>query len=253
MSKAPIYSDCKFINKNTYLYYANSNEDHLESPPKGIVIEFPGLGGNSCLGGTMERGSYSSEKAIAFGKKGILVLYLFPGPWSWGNKGAIRMADAVVDAIAHKYTLGKDFPLVACGGSMGGLGALMYAAKSRHEISGVSVACPCVDALSTFDSHPDFLRTYISAVAPYDMELEDGLKDISPINFINVMPKGQYFICSDGKDQYFTEEQCDQYVQKLAEAGHKVEYHRQPGLLHGEFYPEILEKLYNSIETAILR
>ena len=44
------------------------------------------------------------------------------------------MADAVVDAVAEKYGLKNNFPLAVCGGSMGGVGALMYAADSKRAV-----------------------------------------------------------------------------------------------------------------------
>ena len=247
------YNDSKYINKDTLLYYANTNEDFLSFPVKGVVIEFPGLDGGSCLGGSMTRDSYSTEWAERFGKKGILLVYLFPGPWSWGAKASMRMANAVIGAIFDKYTLPNGFPLVSCGGSMGSVGALMFAAESEYKLCHAAVACPCADIPDRLDCHPDFPRTYISAAAQYDMELEDALKMFSPIHRISDLPEITYFICSDGADELFPEEQCDLYVEKLKNAGLTVEYYKQPGLGHGGFTPEIREKLHLSIESAILK
>lgn len=246
------YNDRKFINEDTYQLYANTNEDFLTLPVRGIVVEFPGLGGGSCLGGQMDRKPYGNFRVKDFAGKGIVVAYLFPGPWSWGNRGAVRMADAVIDAIAGKYGLEGDFPLVACGGSMGGVGSLMFAAYSRHKISQVVAACPCVDVPECFGCHDDFPRTYISAVACYDMELDEALRSISPIHCIDKMPKTEYFICCDDDDEIFPKEQCDLYVEKLKQAGYSVEYHTQPGLVHGEFLPDVREMVHSRIEKAIL-
>ncbi len=246
------FCDKKMINKDTYLSFANTNEEHIVLPIKGIVVEFPGLGGSSCLGGSIDMKSYSDEHTIDYGQNGIIAAYVFPGPWSWGNRGAIRIADAVVDAIMEKYNLKADMPIVVCGGSMGGLGALMYAIHSRFKVAMVAAACPCIDALDRMGAHPEFPRTYISAVASYDMELEDGLKEISPIYRIPDMPKTAYFICSDAEDEVFPEAQCDLFVEKLKEAGHDVEYYKQPGKRHGEFYPEIRQKLYDAMKYKIL-
>lgn len=247
------YNDKAIINKDTYLYYANTNEEHLTLPVKGIVVEFPGLGGGSCLGGLLDRGSYSTEYTADFGKNGILTAYVFPGPWSWGNAGAVRMADAVIDSLAEKYALGSNFPVAVCGGSMGGLGALLYAADSKYTVRIAAVACPCVDVLDRMYCHPDFPRTYVSAVAAYDKNLEDALKDISPIARISDMPDTLYFICSNADDELFPENQCDLYVEKLMQAGYKVEYHKQPNTQHGEFLPEVRDKLHDEIKNAILK
>lgn len=246
-------NDKKLINKDTYLSFANTNEEHVVLPIKGIVVEFPGLGGSSCLGGTINMQSYGLEHTIDYGQNGIIIAYMFPGPWSWGNKGAIRMADAVVDALWEKYGLSADVSVVACGGSMGGLGALMYAINSRYKVCMAAAACPCVDALDRMWAHPEFPRTYVSAVASYDAELEDSLKEISPIYRIADMPRIPYFICSDAEDEVFPEAQCDLFVEKLKEAGHNVEYYKQPGLKHGHFYPEIRQKLYDAIKNEILK
>ena len=246
------YHDNRLINKDTYLYYANTNEAHLSLPVKGIVVEFPGLGGSSCLGGSIDRGSYSTPYTMDFGRQGILCVYIFPGPWSWGNKGAVRIADAIVLALAEKYQLEEAFPLAVCGGSMGGLGTLNYAADSQFTVRIAAAACPCVDAMEQMYCNPDFPRTYICAVAGYDMELEDALKEISPLYRVSDMPKTSYFICSNGTDQYFPQAQCDTYVEKLVQAGHTVEYHAQPNTTHGQFFPEVRQRLHQAIVDAIL-
>ena len=244
-------SDLQYINPCTYLCYANTNEAFLTLPLRGIVLEFPGLGGGSCLGGCMEMHSYDSEWAQDFGKHGILHAYLFPGPWSWGNTGAVRIADAVVDAILEKYAI-QSLPIGVCGGSMGGLGALIYAADTCHTLCAVAAACPCTDAPFSFDCRADIPRTFISAVACYDLPLDQALRRISPIHRISDMPHVSYYVCSDGEDVLFPVHLCDTYVQKLRDAGHTVDYDAQPGLGHGDFFPEIRQKLHDTLKSAIL-
>ncbi len=241
------YDDSKYINEETIKLYANTNEEYLVGPVKGIVVEFPGLGGGSCLGGTMDRMTYHWYRAQEFAKNGIVLAYLFPGPWSWGNKGAVRMADGVVTAIAKKYNLGEDFPLVACGGSMGGMGCLLYAADSSYKVKAVAAACPGVDTLKAYDVLPDFPRTYFSAAAVYDMEMDEALKMISPVERIKDMPAIPYFICSDGEDECFPEEQINSYVEALQGLGAQVEYIKQPDLKHGDFFPEVRNALHDFI------
>ena len=163
------------------------------------------------------------------------------------------MADAVVAALAEKYALGEDFALAVCGGSMGGLGALNYAADSRYELKCVAAACPCVDTMKNLTVLPDFPRTFVSAVAAYDMPLTNALKEISPFERLNDMPRIPYYICIDGADELFPEEQCDSYVDRLRTMGHEVEYVVQPGLLHGGFIPEVREQLHVFLENCILR
>ena len=246
----PRFDDSGLINAATISSYANTNEGNLKLPVRGIIIELPGLGGGSCLGGLMERADYATPYAKRFGEKGILIAYLFPGPWSWGNRAAVRMADAVVEAIAEKYSLDQ-VPVAVCGGSMGGQGALMYAADSAHQLCGAAIACPCVDVEDRFDAHPSYPRTFVSAVAAYDMPLQEALKAISPVCAASRMPDIPYWICSDGEDEVFPEAQCDQYVETLQKQGHSVVYHRQPGLKHGGFIPEVREELHLFLEKCI--
>jgi len=238
-----LYCAEPFINPDTITSYANTNEALLKAPVKGIILELPGLGGSSCLGGSIDRGPYASEFAARCGEEGVVLVYLFPGPWSWGSKAAIRIADAVITAVAKQYDLGQSFPLVVSGGSMGGLGSLMFACDTAHDLAACVAACPCIDVIDRLDSHPDFPRTYVSAVAGYDMPLTDALKAISPIERIGDLPKIPYFICSDEQDEVFPEEQCDDYIEKLKAAEHDVIYFRQPGQMHGGFLPEVLAQL----------
>lgn len=249
-----LYDIDKFITPETVSFYANTNEELLASPPKGIIIEFPGLGGGSCLGGSPDRGAYASWFATHCGELGILLVYLFPGPWSWGNRGAVRMADAVVLALSKKYGSDLDggFPLAVCGGSMGGLGALNYAADTSLSLRACASACPCVDVIDRFNCHPDFPRTFLSAVASYDQPMGDALRSISPIERIEDMPRIPYFICSDERDSIFPEAQCDSYVSGLRDLGHSVVYHRQPKQLHGHFLPEVLSDLRSFLVDAVL-
>lgn len=243
--------DKQFINKDTISLYANTNEAFIEGEVRGIVIELPGLGGGSCLGGNMDRADYSSERAKDFAKNGIVIAYMFPGPWSWGNSSAVRMSDAVIDAIIDKYSL-KNPPIAICGGSMGGVGSLMVSANTRHALSCVAVACPCVDILACFDCHPDFPRTLISAIASYDTTLEDGLKAISPIENIDKLKKVPYFICSDGADEIFPESQCNNFVDRMQSKGFDVIYRKQPNLKHGGFFPEVRNELHDFILKSLL-
>lgn len=235
----------EFINENTITSYCNTNEKAISGSVKAIIVELPGLGGSSCLGGSVNMGDYLTAFTYHCAENGIVVAYMFPGPWAWGNKAEVRMADAVVDALAKKYKLGDDYPLIVCGGSMGGLGSLIYAADTAHkkQLVGVMAACPCVDVLDRFNASASYPRSFVSAVASYDMPLKDALKTISPIERIGDMPDVPYFICSDGSDEVFPEAQCDAYIEKLTKAGLDVTYRKQPGLKHGFFTTEV-EKEY---------
>ena len=91
-------SDRDYINPETIDLYCNTNAHLLTTPPRAFVLEFPGLGGGSCLGGSMDIAPYNGPLSAVFAENGILQAYAFPGPWSWMNRGAVRMINALVDA-----------------------------------------------------------------------------------------------------------------------------------------------------------
>ena len=122
-------TDRRFIHPDTLPYYCNTNAHLLTTTPRAFVLEFPGLGGGSCLGGCMEQGPYNSPLAGFLAEQGILLVYTFPGPWSWMSRGAVRMINALVDALREAYGFTSDTPWAVMGGSMGGTGALIYAAS----------------------------------------------------------------------------------------------------------------------------
>jgi len=248
-----IYDDSAFIRPDNVALYTNTNEAFLTKPVCGIILEFPGLGGSSCLGGTLERRDYGTYYAKAFGTEGIVLAYLFPGPWSWGKKGAVRIADGVVEALAKKYDLPETFSLAASGGSMGGLGSLIYAADTRYTLRCVAVTCPCIDVLAAYSVHPDFPRSFFSAAAGYDLPIDKALERISPVHRITDMPDIEYFICANGADELFPEEEIRKFARKLEDYGKKTIYRNQPDTFHGQFYPEVREELHSFLMKHMIQ
>ena len=244
-------SDAELIGVDTYTSFCNSNETILKGTPRGIVVEFPGLGGGSCLGGKQDPMRAYTNSWSKFPETtaaaGLVHVYLMPGPWSWANPGVVREADLIVDALRKKYHLAEGSPLVAAGGSMGGLGALVYAAWSRHKVTACAAACPCFDVLACYACNPLFPRTYVSAVAALDLPLKEGLKRISPAHLIARMPDIPYFIVCDMKDEIFPEKGMDDYVARLKAAGRSVEYVKLPDMKHGGFTPEARTRLHEFV------
>lgn len=221
------------IDKETISLYARTNEAFLTQPVRGIVLEFPGLGGGSCLGGIQERGDYDTPFSRQCAEQGLLLAYMFSGPWSWMNTAAVRMTDELVDALLEKYALPDDTRIVVSGGSMGGLGALICVVSTRHKVVACASACPCCDVPDRFDCHPDFPRTLYCAVAHLDMPFTEALKTISPMHRINDMPDIPYYIVNCCADEIFPEAQTDLYVETLKARGLDVTYAKLPGQLHG--------------------
>lgn len=240
--------DCEIIAPETLSYFCNTNEACLTQKPHGIVLEVPGLGGNSCLGGVMDMKPYHTAYTRALAEAGLVVAYAFPGPWSYMNRGAVRICDLIVDALRTKYGLPDDSPLVVCGGSMGGLGALIYTADSRHTVTACVAACPRLEVSPTAFSFPWQPRGYLSAIAAYDMPLFEAMKTISPLHRLSDMPNIPYFIVCDEEDELFDPDDITAYAEALAkQVTASVVYHRLPGCKHGEFTPEVRQQLHQFI------
>ena len=235
-------ADASYINKQTLRFYCCTNEELIPSGKKvtGFVLEFPGLDGNSCLGGSMGNMSvYNNSFTKTCAENGVVVAYMFPGPWSWMNLGAVRITDLVVDALMDKYgfTSEDDFTLIVMGGSMGGQASLIYTADSKHTVDACVAHCPCYDVIQCFKSDIGFPRTFVAAVNAYDMPLDDALKAISPAHRIADMPKIPYLVTADELDEVFPVKGVEKYVDSLKNAGFDVTYLRLDGKKHGEISP----------------
>lgn len=230
--------DKTVINASTLSLFCNTNEAVLTLPVRGFIMEFPGLGGGSCMGGGMDFAEYRGGYAEMLGKEGVLVAYTFPGPWSWMNRGAVRYCELLAEAIREKYALPDDTPWVVTGGSMGGLGALIFAADAKRKPTACVAVCPCVDVPYCFETHGQFRRTLFRAVADYEGEIEENLLTLSPKHRMDDMPSIPYFLINDCADELFPEAQMDEYVARMRALGHRVDYDRLEGCRHGEITSE---------------
>ncbi len=236
-------NDKQIINAATLSLFCNTNEARLRKPVRGFILEFPGLGGGSCMGGGMDFAEYGHGYAEMLAGEGILVAYTFPGPWSWMNRGAVRYCELVADAIREKYQLPAETPWVVTGGSMGGMGALIYAAEAKIKPTACVSVCPCVDVPACFETHEIFRRTLFRAVADYEGEIADNLLKISPKHRIHDMPRIPYLLINDCADELFPEWHMDTYVDELRALGHSVEYDRLQDCGHGVITPEAWEHI----------
>ena len=232
-------ADAEYINKDTLNYYCVTNEAYIPEGKKvtGIVLEFPGLGGGSCLGGSMDNMiAYNTPFARECAAKGIVLAYTFPGPWSWMNTGAVRMTDLMVDAFMDRYGWQSedDFSLVAIGGSMGGSGALIYAADSRHTVDACVAHCPCYDVKECFSTKDVFPRAFVSAISAYGMPISEALETISPAHRLKDLPKIPYIVTGDEFDDCFPLKGTEKFVSDMKNDGLDVTYMFLKGKSHGE-------------------
>ncbi len=235
-------NDRKYINRDNFEFYCNTNGHLLKGSPRGIAVEFPGLGGGSCLGGTMDMVPYGGDYAERLANAGILLVYMFSGPWNWMNKGAARFTDLVLDAIREKYGLPEDVPVVATGGSMGGLAGLMYPALSRLNITACAVTCPCVNPANALFADRVIPRSFLSTLAVFDKPFEESLKMISPAENVSSLPDIPYLVLCDGDDELFPCCELESFAETLRENGREVEFIIMNGCRHGEFKPDARER-----------
>ena len=229
-------ADAKYINSDTIAYFCNTNEALLAAGTRvtGLVLEIPGLDGNSCLGGSMNMQPYHNDFTRHCAEQGIIVAYTFPGPWSYMNAGAVRIVDLLVDAFMEKYGFEDedDFSLVVMGGSMGGAGALIYAIDSRHTVDACVSHCPASDRIRRFQQNAT-RREMMSAVNAYDMPLEEGLKRISPQRRVAEMPDIPYIVAADELDEVCPVGEIEAMVDEMRENGLTVHYMFLEGQTHG--------------------
>ena len=84
--------DSAFVRAGNLSRFANTNGRLLgDKKPRGAVLEFPGLGGGSCLGGHMDNEVYETDYTRRLAEEGILAVYVALDPWSWMNRGAVRL------------------------------------------------------------------------------------------------------------------------------------------------------------------
>ena len=236
--------DSAFVMAGNLSRFVNTNEGLLGGgKPVGAVLEFPGLGGGSCLGGHMDNAVYETDYTRRLADAGILAVYVAAGPWSWMNRGAIRLTEAVCAALTEKFGLSDSFPFAASGGSMGGTAALIWSMSTRFNVTGCAAACPGIDLLNHYFSDQPHQRTLFDAVASYDAPIEEGLKSISPQYRLDEMKKIPYFIVGDADDECFPIATTDSFVARMRERGLNADYRRLPDARHGEFTPEVRDAL----------
>ena len=231
--------DSAFVMAGNLSRFVNTNEGLLGGEkPVGAVLEFPGLGGGSCLGGHMDNAVYETDYTRRLAEEGILAVYVAAGPWSWMNRGAIRLTEAVCAALLDKFALPGYFPFAASGGSMGGTAALVWSMSTRYNVKGCAAACPGIDLLNHYFSDQPHQRTLFDAVASYETPIEEGLKSISPQYRLDELKEIPYFIVGDGADECFPIATTDSFVTRMRARGLDVDYRRLPDARHGEFTPE---------------
>ncbi len=216
---------------NTELFAA------IEAPqsdvrPRGIVVDFHGLGGGMAM-------PEKSTSGVFYAKNGAVYVYPYYGPWSWMNDVAVHYCDEVLRAVAARFGLAANVPVVATGGSMGGLSALVYARYSRMNIVACAANCPVCDLPYHYTERPDLPRTLHAAFGHYACSLQAAIRSASPIDLATSMPQIPYYIVHGDADTAVKKEKhSDLLVAKLRQLGQSITYDEVPGMPHCALPPD---------------
>ncbi|MBR0142769.1 MAG: prolyl oligopeptidase family serine peptidase [Clostridia bacterium] len=232
------------ITEETLPLFAYTNRRLLNGAPKGIVLQFIGLGGNT----RMIR--EDSDEAALYAERGILFVIPYINPWAWMNKEAVSLTDEVIDCLFELYAHPEGFPLISTGGSMGGLCALAYAYHAKKTPTAAAANCPVCDLPYHYTERDDLPRTLVSAFGDYGMPLEEAMKTSSPLHLAQNMPDIPYFVAHCESDLSVNKEKhSDRFVKLLSET-HTVTYCEVPGRGHCDLSPEAKELWYGFIFDA---
>ncbi len=216
-----------YINKDNLSDYAFLNTDTLKLPLKGICVCFHGYTDDTMF-------EKSNALAKALGEKGIAWVFPYYSVWGWLGSNALEFCEQVIDAVYDKLNAPDDTPFISSGGSMGGLTALMYCVLGKRKAVRCAADCPVTDMHKIFVDNYTMRRAILSAHIEKQGNLEDILKEYSPVYRVNDMPKIPYFLLFGEKDKYITENHYPPLFEKMCSAGHNVKLHIEEGMGHCE-------------------
>lgn len=236
----------KIITYETLRNFAYSNDRICKKPLRGIVLEFRGLGFKE-----MFWEDYAIP--IRMAENGIIYILPYYNPWCWMNDQAVAYVDELIDVVMEHYGLPNDIPIVATGGSMGGLSALVYTAYASRVPSACIANCPVCDLPYHFTERPDLPRTLYSAFWHYSGTLEDAMRKTSPLHIADSMPDTNYYVfhCEEDKDVN-KQKHSDLFVDAMKK-NHKISYYPIPERGHCDLPPEVKEFYWTLVEQNIMK
>ena len=237
----------KIITDEKLRNFAYVNDQIVEKPIKGIVLNFFGLG---CQAMYWDDDKY----AKFFAQNGILWVVPYNNPWAWMNKQAVDYTDEIIDLLIEKYELPNDIKIVSSGGSMGGYSALMYTMKAKRTPISCVADCPVCDLVYHFTERVDLPRTIYSALYNESCSFEEALEKNSPYHIAKKMPRVNYHIFHCDKDSCVNiDKHSRAFVERMQEVGHSVTFDVVNDRDHCQLTPEAEEKYLNFCRDEILK
>jgi len=206
--------------------FAWTNDGFLNGPIRGVILEFPGLGGNGM------KGEGPNATVLEWGQAGGLAVLPFQDSWGWMNPQTAAFTDELIDAIFARYALAPDTPIIATGCSMGGFAALLYPIVGRHNVVAVAANCPATDLPFHYTERPDLPRTLHHAFGSYS-DISEALIAHSPQHQAHRLPDVPYLVIQGDQDTLVDKARhSDTLVPKMRELGLTVDYREQRGMGH---------------------
>ena len=159
----------KLITYENLKYFTYSNDKDISCDIKGIAISFGGLGHDFMT-------TDSNGRSRLTAQNGIIYLLPYDNPWSWMNRQAIDFTDEIIDVLFEHYCLDEQTPIVASGGSMGGLSAIVYSYYSKRTPIACITNCPVCDLVYHYSERDGLPRTLYSAFYNEEGNMFDVLK-----------------------------------------------------------------------------
>lgn len=216
------------IQAETLDRFAYTNEA-LCPHPKGIVLEFHGLGGNPPI----QQPETPSELAQLCAVHDLLWVFPFYGPWSWMNDTGVSITNEIVQAALARFGLPTSAPVISTGGSMGGLSALIYTRYADANVVACAARAPVCDLVFHCSERPDLPRTIYNAFKHYPAPFLDAVQTASPLHQAGSMPPVPYYIVHGEADRAVgLEPHSRKLVKALQARGFDVTLETVPGMDH---------------------
>lgn len=218
----------RFINEENIHDFCFLNLDTLQFPIQGLVMDCHGLNDNTIH-------QKSPRLGAELGKDGILYLYPYYDLWAWCNNSAVTLMNELLAVVEEMFALTPQIPFVICGGSMGGLTAIMFSKYSIRQPRAIACQCPVVDLQESFQRLRQHRRAIYNAYCTEEGTIEDAIRRHSPIANAGNLLRVPYLIVSGGEDHCVTEKnQIAPFEAEMRRQGHDIRVLRVPGMGHCE-------------------
>lgn len=220
------------VNLDNLRSFTYINEDSIVMPIRGIIVSFPGMGGQDFFTQDTPRGKF-------FGERGILYVLPYNNPWAWMNAQAFANSELIMDLVFEKFNLPETTPIAITGLSMGGHGALMYSMRSKRQPVACVLNCPACNMVSHVTERPELLRALHDAYYHEDGTIQEIMERNSPLCQAEHMPKIRYHIFHCDQDELVNiHTHSETFVARMRQLGHQMNYHVIPDRPHCEMGPD---------------